>query len=88
MFQMASGGGPPGLDGATAHSGFGHVGGTGRRYTQLARAFTRPGEVRDNVENDQFSVEKNVKELASLLVDAIQATGATFEEELLGCLTW
>ncbi len=47
----------------------------------MARTFVRGGEVRDNFELDSINVEMYVKELASLLEDAIQATGKTFEEE-------
>ncbi len=66
-------GGPPGLGGSTQglYSGF----------QQLARVYVRAGEVRDTVEQDQFNIEKYVKEVASLLADAVQATGKMFEEE-------
>ncbi len=76
-------GGATGAMGATAYSGFGHVGDAGRCYAQLARTFLCAGEVGDNVEQDSVNVEKYVKELASLLVDTIQAAGKKFEEEHL-----
>ncbi len=87
---MTSSGGPPGVGGATAYSGFGHVGDARHCYAQLARAFVRSGEVNDNVENDQLNIERYVTELALLLVDAIQATGKMFEEEdlrMIGMVT-
>ncbi len=39
------------------------------------------GEVRDVVESDLLNMEKYLKEIASLLADADQATGKIFEEE-------
>ena len=50
---------------------------------KLARTFLPAGEVRDQVEQSSIDVDKHVKELASLLVDAIQATGKMFKEEHL-----
>ena len=35
------------------------------------------------MEQDQFNSERYFKELASLLADAVQATGKMFEEELM-----
>jgi hypothetical protein len=82
---MAASGGLPGGGGSTgvggSTSGFGHVGNAGRCYQQLARMLVRAGEVRDAVEQDQYNIGKYVKEIASLLVDLVQAAGNMFEEE-------
>ncbi len=76
------GGGPLGLGGANpgAYSGCGHGGMAVRCYQQLARVYIRAGEIRGSVEQNQLKIEKYVKEIASLLADAAQATGKMFEE--------
>ncbi len=63
------------------YSGFGHLGTARHCYSQLARVYLRAGEVRHVVESDLVNMERNVKEIASLLADAAQATGKIFEEE-------
>ncbi len=63
------------------YSGFGYVGTASRCYRQLVRAYIRAGEVRAGVESDPLTTERYVEEIASLLADAVQATGKMFEEE-------
>ena len=80
---MAMNGGPQGLGGSTAVGGsqscFGQVGNAGRCYQQVARVLVRSGEARDAVEQDQFNIEKYVKEIAILSADTVQAMGNMFE---------
>ncbi len=84
---MAASGGPPGFGGSTAgggsipYSGFGLVGTATRCFAQLARVYLRAGEVPDVVENDSLNMQRDVKEIASLLAAAVEATGKMFKEE-------
>ncbi len=40
-------------------------------------------QIEENVENDQLTIEKYVKELTSVCREMFKATGATFEQEHL-----